>query len=370
MGSLLGPSWIGGNKIRTLNNGDEIFPEMLAAIRNALQSINFETYVYEHGKIPEAFAQALSERAAAGVRVNVLVDGHGGKRGKRYRSMMEDAGVKLHVYHPWFDIRRYNYRTHRKLLIVDGRIGFIGGVGIGDDWKGRARSAEEWRETHYRVEGPVVAQLQAAFADNWLESEEEVLQGPGFFPALPPVGKIYAAAFVSSPRSHRSHVELMYHLAIASARHSLLIATPYFVPDDTLLDALCAASRRGVKVAILMPGEHIDSKSVRRASRKRWRRLRECGVQLFEYEPTMMHTKLLVADGLFVSVGSGNFDPRSLRINDEANLNVLDAGFAREQTRIFEADLRRARPVERTGGPAPAAEIPLQAIQTPVEGQL
>jgi len=214
----------------------------------------------------------------------------------------------------------------------------------------------------------VVAELQGAFLDNWLNSRRELLLGADYFPTLPAAGDLTASAFFSSPLRGRSTLELMDLLAIASARQTLDITNAYFLPDRIMVEALCAAARRGVRVRILIPGKHMDQKSVQRQSRKRWPRLLEAGVQLYEYDPTMIHTKLLVADGLFVSVGSGNLDPRSLRINDEANLNVLDAGFAREQTRLFERDLRRAGPVRMQGHSI--VEMPQQAAGTPLESQL
>jgi cardiolipin synthase len=374
MGALIVPGFASGNRVQTLSNGAEIFPAMLAAIRGARKSINFETFVFERGEIPAEFAQALGERARAGVSVNVILDAFGASKSTPYRQELRDAGVHLELYHRlfWFDAHRFNYRTHRKLLIVDGRIGFIGGVGIADAWNGRASNPEEWRDLHYRVEGPVVAQMQGAFNDDWLDTHHEVLQGSAYYPPLSPAGSLPAKVFFSSPRPGRSAVELMYHLAIAGSQRSLRIETPYFLPDRALLDALCAAAQRGVRVQIIMPGEHIDQKAVRRASRKRWPKLLQAGVELYEFQPTMIHTKLLVADDLFTSVGSANFDPRSLRINNEANLSVLDAGFAAEQTRIFQRDLQRSQRVENDGGhPLKRPhEIPVQTAQTPVESQL
>jgi cardiolipin synthase len=376
MASVLGPSWERGNKITTLNNGDEIFPSMLAAIRGARETINFETYVYWEGTIPEAFAVALAERARAGVTVNVLLDGQGCLPARVYTKMLRDAGVNLQIYHPLslFSTHRVNYRTHRKLLVVDGKTAFTGGVGIADEWAGNARHPGEWRETHYKVEGPVVAQLQGIFADNWLDEAEELLQGSGHFPPLRSRGGMEAAAFMSAPMRGRCNVEVMYHTAIAASGKSILITTPYFVPDKELTEALCQAARRGVKVAVLMPGRHINSKLVRRASRRKWPQLIESGVQLYEYQPTMIHSKILVVDDLFVSVGSANFDPRSMRINDEANLNVLDREFALEQRWIFLRDLKASRQVKVDGGLMEQMTalpfLPLQFAEMSIEGQL
>lgn len=374
MGALITPGFVGGNQVTVLNNGNEIFPAMLGAIRSAQKTINFETFVFEAGEIPDAFAQALAERARRGVKVKVILDAIGASKSRRYHDDLRAAGVELERYHSLLGPRlhRFNFRTHRKLLIVDGRVGFIGGVGIGDSWNGNGNTPEEWRDQHFRVTGPVVGQLQAAFNDNWLKTRRELLQGPDYFPPLAPTGHVTAKAFFSSPLQGRASVELMYHLAIASARESLLIENAYFLPDDDLVEALCAAARRGVKVQIIMPGEHMDQKAVQRASRKRWPRLLEAGVELFEFQPTMIHSKLLIADGLFVSVGSANFDPRSLRVNDEANLAVLDSAFARRLTGDFRRDQAQSRRVD----PAEfhvvrkLTEAPLQTVQLPLEGQL
>jgi cardiolipin synthase len=373
LGSLLGGTLVPGNRITTLRDGDEIFPAMLAGIGSARRTITFESFVFYHGDVPAQFAAALAERARAGVKVKVILDANGAKKSRRYHRDLRDAGVDLVIYHRalWPDIRRYNHRTHRKLLVIDGTVGFIGGVGIADEWKGRASKPDEWRDLHYRVEGPVVAQLQGAFNDNWFKSRKEILHGPEYFPPLRSAGSARAGVFFSSPRHGRHTVDLMYHLALSAARESVMIENAYFLPDDALVDALCATAHRGVKVRVIMPGEHIDQKAVRRASRKRWPKLLAAGVELYEFKPTMIHSKLLIVDGRFVSVGSSNFDPRSLAINDEANLNVLDPAFAREQTGLFLRDLRLSEPVKGRGSkPADVAELPVQAAQAPVESQL
>jgi cardiolipin synthase len=372
-GSLLGASFLPGNRVTTLNDGEEIFSAMLAAIRQAKRTITFETFVFHQSKVAQEFVDALSARARAGVEVKVILDGLGSLSAGRYHAPLRAAGVHLEIYHPLWspDLWRINSRTHRKLLIVDGRIGFIGGVGIGDEWRGRSGGGNQWRELHYRVEGPVIAQMQAAFNSNWFKLHHEVLLGDGYFPALPAVGKAHAGVFYSAPQRGRYAVGLMYHLAIAGARKSLLIENAYFVPDDALTAALCAAARRGVKVQIIMAGRDIDFPAVRLASRKRWPQLRAAGVELYEFRGTMLHSKLLVADGLFVSVGSANFDPRSLAINDEANLNVIDLQFAREQSRIFQRDLLRSKPVNLDPLTAKRIiELPLRLLQTPFEFQL
>jgi cardiolipin synthase len=373
MGNLLGTPFTGGNRITTFSNGDEIFPAMLHAIRDAKRTITFETFVFENGAVPDAFAGAFAERARAGVNVHLILDAHGARKSRKYHAMWRDAGVQWEIYHPLFfwDLRRYNNRTHRKLLVIDGRIGFIGGVGIADEWIGDADSPQHWRDNHYRVEGPAVAQLQGAFAENWRRTAEEILHGPDYFPPLGKAGSTAGSLFYSSPRHGAIDVPIMYHLAISSARRSLLIENAYFVPDHESVEALTSAARRGVRVEIIVPGRHIDEKAVRRASRKRWKALLDAGVRLYEYQPTMIHSKLLIADGLFVSIGSANFDNRSLRLNDEANLNVLDARFAAEQTRIFQRDRARSiRVTLQNYRERKLTELPLEHAQTPVESQL
>ncbi|HEX8373216.1 MAG TPA: phospholipase D-like domain-containing protein [Chthoniobacterales bacterium] len=371
IGVTLSGGFLPGNHVETLENGDEIFPAMLEAIRSAKHSVNFETFVFYNDKTGRLFTDALVDRAKAGVPVRVIIDAVGGAKTTGLRREMRDAGVDVHVYHPllWIDPFRTNHRTHRKLLIVDGKVGFIGGVGIGDDWQGHAQDEKHWRDLHYRLRGPVVAQLQGAFLDNWLKGRREMVQGPAYFPALGPAGTVMATAFSSSPLRSRYSAELMYHLCIASAKKSILIENPYFLPDRVMVDALANAAQRGVNVQIIVPGKHIDQKAVRRASRKRWPRLIKAGVKLYEYEPTMIHTKLLIVDSQFVSIGSTNLDPRSLRINDEANVNILDPAFAKTQEAIFAKDLQTTEPVKLDSS-GDVIDAPLTLIATPLEGQL
>lgn len=371
---MFGPSLVGGNRAVTLINGDEIFSAMLEAVRSAKKTINFETYVFKDGEVARPLAQALAERARAGVQVQVILDAQGSHgAGRDNLAAMRDAGVQLEKYHSvfWWDLRRYNNRTHRKLLIVDGKIGFIGGVGISDLWSGDAQSPEHWRDTHFRVEGPVVAQLQAAFEDNWLKTRGELLHGPDYFPDLKNAGSMTAQVFGSSPRNGSINVNLMYQLAISAATRSVKIENAYFIPDHQLMQVLCEAAERGVKVEIITPGPHIDQKAVRHASHACWPELLRAGVKLYEYQPTMIHCKLLIVDGLFVSVGSANFDNRSLRLNDEANMNVLDAKFAARQSAIFEMDKRDCQPAELDkNGVLKMTETPVQGAATAASPQL
>jgi cardiolipin synthase len=346
MGALLGPPIVGGNRAETLVNGEQIFPSMLAAIRSARHSITFETYIYWSGQVGREFADALAERAKAGVKVHILLDWVGSqKMDAALLAGMKQSGVEMYRYHPlaWYSLDRLNNRTHRKLLVVDGRVGFTGGVGIADEWNGHAQDPDHWRDTHYRVAGPVVAQMQAAFADNWMKVSGAVLLGDAYFPAVPADGGLPAQVFKSSVEGGAESMHLMYLLAIASAQHTIDLSMAYFVPDDIAMVALLDALKRGVRIRIIMPGPHTDAALVRHASRGKWGPLLYAGAEIHEFQPTMFHCKVLVVDGLWVSVGSTNFDVRSFRLNDEANLNVYDREFATRQRHDFEQDLARSK---------------------------
>ena len=346
MGVLLGPPMLDGNRVDVLLNGEEIFPAMLQVIRGARRTITFETYIYWSGSIGREFADALVERARAGVKVHVLLDWIGSVK-------MEDAlldelragGVELERYHRphWYHLSRLNNRTHRKLLVVDGMVGFTGGVGVADQWRGHAQDEDHWRDTHFRLEGPAVAQMQAVFMDNWIKATGRVLHGGDYFPPLQPRGTMTAQMFSSSPTGGSESMHLMYLLSIAAATKTIDLSSAYFVPDDLTIAALLEALQRGVRVRIITPGPIIDTQVVRAASRAGWGPLLRAGAQTSEYQPTMFHCKVMVVDGLLVSVGSTNFDNRSFRLNDEANLNIYDEAFAAHETAQFEDDLRHAR---------------------------
>jgi cardiolipin synthase len=334
-----------GNRVTALLNGDQIFPPMLQAIRGAQKSINLESYIYWAGDIGQAFAAALAERARAGVAVHVLLDWVGSERMDRaLEDEMTRSGVKVYRYHPpsWTQIGRLNNRTHRKLLIVDGTVAFTGGVGIAPAWTGDAQDPDHWRDTHFEVEGPVVGQMQSVFLDNWVKVAGDVSHGQDYLPLVTPVGSSRAQMFSSSPTGGSESMELMYLLTITAAAKSIDLSASYFVPDDLTRRALLAALRRGVRIRIIVPGTHIDSETVRLASKANWGELLAAGAEISEFEPTMYHCKVMIVDGLLVSVGSTNFDNRSMRLNDEATLNVLDREFATKQTAIFEADLHRS----------------------------
>ncbi len=348
MGTLLGPAIIPGNRVRYLENGVQIFPAMLEAIRGAQRSITFETYIYWSGHVGAQFADAIAERARAGVRCHVLIDWVGSqKMDDALIETLESAGVEIERYHPlsWYHLARMNNRTHRKVLVVDGKVGFTGGVGIADLWEGNAEDPEHWRDAHFEVHGPVVAQMQAVFLDNWIKATGAVLSGEAYFPSLAPAGASPAQMFSSSPSGGSESMQLMYLMAIAAAEHTIALSASYFVIDKNTTRALVDAANRGVRVRILVPGRHIDAPVVRHASRGQWGPLLAAGIEIHEYQPTMFHCKVFVVDGLLVSVGSTNFDNRSLELNDEANLNVYDRAFGARMTEVFERDLEHGRRV-------------------------
>jgi cardiolipin synthase len=350
MGQLLGPGILSGNRLKALQNGDQIFPAMLDAIRGARETITFETYIYWSGDIGKKFSEALCERSSAGVKVHVLLDWVGtGKIEGKYLKDLKAAGVEVERYHPlrWYNLARMNNRTHRKLLVVDGRTGFTGGVGIADLWEGHAESKDHWRDSHYQIEGPAVAQMQAAFTDNWIKTRAQVLFGSNYFPELKPVGSSRAQVFKSSRGEGSESVRLMYLLSIASATKTIRLQAAYFVPDDLAIATFVAACKRGVKIEIIVPGPHADALVVQSASRSLWGALLDAGIEIYEYQPTMYHCKVIIVDDVWVSVGSTNFDDRSFRLNDEANLNIYDAAFATEQAKVFEEDKRKSRLMTR-----------------------
>jgi cardiolipin synthase A/B len=348
LSTLLGPPIAAGNKVQSYYNGDQIFPAMLDAINSAKKTITFESYIYWSGDIGKKFADALSERAQAGVKVHVLIDWVGSQKiDATYIERMTNAGVEVEKYHElkWYNFFRMNNRTHRKILVVDGRIGFTGGVGIADEWTGNGLDPNRWRDTHFKVEGPAVQQMQAAFLDNWLKVRPEVHQSEDYFPQLDSVGQAWAQMFKSSSREGGSSVHIMYLLALNAAKKSIQIENAYFAPDKTTIDALVNARKRGVEVTLIVPSKLTDSQIVRHASREQWGPLLESGVKIYEYQKAKFHCKVLVIDSYFVSVGSTNFDERSFRLNDEANLNVLDSDLAANELRTFSQDIIHSKEV-------------------------
>lgn len=343
MGQLMGPTFTDGNRVDALRNGEEIFPAMLEAIRSARQTITLENFLWHEGRITEAFSEALAERARAGVAVHVLQDAFGCDRlHGPSMNRLRDAPVELEIFRAVW-LSRMNYRTHRKLLVVDGAVGFIGGVCLSDDWQGDGRTPGRWRDMHYRVEGPVVAQMQAAFLDNWMETRAEVLHGDRYFPALKPAGGLRCQVFKSSVGEGADSARLMFLLSIAAARRHIRIASAFFLPDRLMMQTLIDARRRGVEIDVIAPGADNDAPIVRLAGRSRWAPLLRAGIRIHEYLPARFHCKYLVVDDCWCSVGSTNIDHRSLRLNEEVNLNVLDRDFAAAHVRFFEDDLAQCR---------------------------
>jgi len=349
MHALTGAPMTPGNRCEVLKNGVQIFPSMLAAIRGAQKTINLEFYIYWDGEIGRQFAEALAERARAGVKVKIILDAVGSSSTSRtLTDFLLRNGIDIEWYHPlrWYTLSRFNHRTHRKMLIVDGTIGFSGGVGIADNWLGDADRDDHWRETMIRVEGPVVTQMQFAFMDNWVKSRGELLTGLDYFPQVEPRGGHLTQVIKSSPSEGSSTVKLLYIISIVSAEKSIWISNAYFVPDPDTLRALEGAVRRGVDVRVIVPGEHTDVPIVRQASRLYYETLLTHGIRVFEYQPTMMHAKTMVVDGIWSTVGSSNFDDRSFRLNDEVNVNVYDEGIAAQLETMFREDLARSEEVK------------------------
>jgi cardiolipin synthase len=342
-----------GNRIDVLLNGDETFPIMLRDIKAAKSTITFAQYLFEGGSLAREFAEAFGERCRAGVKADILLDSHGsGKTPADILALMRDAGCRVEFFRrveapailfPW-KLLQYNYRSHRRVLVIDGKVGFTGGYGIADTWKGDGRTADHWRDTNARIEGPVVKFLQAAFAESWLEATGIAIGGQGYFPRLQPIGKIPAQIVSSSPAGGSFQNYMLFLLSINSARKSILITNPYFIPDSVMTDALLKAVSRGVRVVVLAPGK-IDSRLTYVASRSHYGELLLGGVEIYEYQPALMHAKTMVVDGIWATIGSTNFDNRSFALNQELNLTVYDGSITRRLEEIFREDLKYAKKI-------------------------
>jgi cardiolipin synthase A/B len=360
-----------GNDAELLINGDRIFPALLETIGSAERSLNLETYVYWKGDIATEVADAVCERASAGVRCNVILDALGSaliEEGVIER--LEKAGVNVVRFRPPkpYAVRRLPNRTHRRLLIADGRVGMTGGVGIAREWTGDAQDSDHWRDTHVRVRGPVVRGMQGAFAEHWLEATGEVLGGDDYLPDLDPTGDGRMQLVRSKANVGDTNVEALYYLAIASSSRSIDLTAAYFVPRPAFTEALAKAVRRGVDVRLLVPGSHTDKRFVRVAGRGSYTPLLEAGARIFEYKPTMLHAKSMVVDGAWSTVGTVNFDNRSFQLHDEVTLCVWSEHFAGLLRESFEADLERSEEIEpgrwRERGPAErAAELAMRPLR-------
>jgi cardiolipin synthase A/B len=336
-----------GNRVTVLRNGREIFPAMLEAIQHANETVNFATYVYWTGSIAPQFAQALGERAAAGVEVNVLLDAVGAaKMDRGLVDQLERAGATVAWFRPpkWHTLHKLNNRTHRKILILDGKVGFTGGVGIAEEWTGNCEDSEHWRDTHVRMEGPIVRDLLSGFVDNWAEATGCMLSGRQHLPDVAGLDDgIQAQVTRSTAQKGSTDAEQLFYAAIACARERIWLTTAYFAPRQAFVDALCEAEGRGVDVRVLTNGPHTDQQVVRQAGRRCYEQLLGCGGRIFEYQRTMLHAKVLLVDSHWVTVGSVNFDNRSFALNDELNISFRDPGVVAELEKHFLADLEDAR---------------------------
>jgi len=333
------------NEIDLYVNGNEIFPPMLAAIREAEETIEFLTFVYWTGDIAREFAEALAEASRRGVRVRVLLDAVGAaKMPDELTTMMDEAGCEVAWYHPleWYTLQRLNYRTHRKVLVADRRVAFTGGVGIAEEWTGDAADPGHWRDDHFRIRGPAVRHLHAAFTETWRRATGEVMVDAIPEDSLDARGTALATPLVTSPRGRASDISVVVWLLLVRAERTVDIATPYFVPDHSLVEAIAATAARGVRVRLLVPGPHMDKEIVRKASLGTFDDLIDGGVEVWEYQPTMMHAKTMVVDGRWSMIGSANFDNRSMELNDELMLVVDETDLAEQITRTFEADLQHS----------------------------
>ncbi len=335
-----------GNSAQILQNGDQFFPAFFADIAAARGSIHLETYVWWKGEICDRLAAALADKARHGVEVRITIDALGAHRAEsKLFERMKQAGVKMSLYRPprLSEIGLYNNRTHRKLAIFDGRVAYVFGHGIAEEWTGHGQDKDHWRDTGVRLMGPIVNSVQAVFAQNWIDETTQVLVGERYFPPQPAAGTVRAHMVWSSPRGGVSEMELIDKLVIACARHDLIIQNPYFIPDDELVNLLANAVKRHVRVRLMIPGPVTDSPIVRHAGHAQFQAMLDQGIEIYEFEPTLSHQKIVIVDGVWSLVGSTNFDDRSLDINDEASVGLIDPGIAGQLGAAFAEDLKRCK---------------------------
>jgi cardiolipin synthase len=370
---------IQGNHVEILLNGNETFPAMLKAIRGARRSITYTQYLYQEGAIAYDFAEAFAERCRAGVQVHLLIDSHGGSKiPKDIPPLLEEAGchfrwfrrIKLFQFITPWELLRYNYRNHRRILVIDGKVGFTGGHGVSEPWTGDGRTENHWRDTDARVEGPVVHQLQAAFIESWRETTGQLLGGDAYFPSLETRGKTYSQIVKSSPSGGSYESYMLFLLSITSARKTIYFSNPYFLPDQRMQQALLDAVKRGVRVVALLPGK-IDHKLVYWASRSGFEPLLLGGIEIYEYQPALMHAKTMVVDSVWATVGSTNLDNRSFALNEEINLIVYDAAVAGQLEKAFQEDLKHSKRLTYEAWKArPLKEKFLEFFTIPIKEQL
>ena len=335
-----------GNEVKVLENGDEFFPSLLHDIANARESIHIESYIWRRGAICDQVANALAIKASQGVEVRLLVDASGGhKLERRLIKLMKDSGVQVRMFHPIriSNLGRLDNRDHRKIVVIDGRIGYIGGFGYASEWTGHAQDHDHWRDTGLRVMGPVVNRLQGAFCENWIEETGEIPAGERYFPHLGRAGPTQAHIAYTSPTGSVSSVQVLYYLAISAAQHEIIIQNPYMLPSVDAIQALSAAVSRGVDVKVMVPAvSATDSPIVQHASHHTFGQMLKAGVKIWEYNPTLLHQKVIIVDGAWACVGSTNFDDRSFQLNDEISMGVLDSTITAQLRAAFAHDLRSA----------------------------
>jgi cardiolipin synthase A/B len=337
-----------GNGVRIYTNGSEFYPAMLEAIRNATRSVNMECYIFQPGRIADQFIEVLSDRAQKGLNVTIVVDAIGSFNlwGRPVRRLRK-AGCRIESYQRlrWYSLARFNNRTHRELLVIDGRVAFCGGAGVADWWAYPKGRRPAWRDTMARFEGPIVAALQGIAAENWLECCGEILTGPEYFPNLDPAGEATAFVIRSSPSDRATASRVTFQLLMEGADHEVRISTPYFLPDRALRRAIKEIAQRGVAVSVIVPGRRTDQRWVRLASRRMWGELLKAGVRIYEYGVTMTHAKILVIDGMWAVLGTTNIDNRSFEHNDEINVAVWDTAVAARLLQDYERDLRDSQEI-------------------------
>lgn len=343
--ALSDPVLVPGNSIKLLHNGDAYFPAMLAAIRSARETVNFEAYIVYSDQIGQQFRDALIERAQAGIEVRVLLDGIGSGWNLKNADvqMMKKAGCKFSYYHPTHSWRidRTNRRSHRRILVVDGKVAFTGAVGFAEQWSGHAQDPKHWRDLQAEIKGPLVASLQAAFQEHWVKTFGESLSGAGQFPHLTDAGDLKAQVVMSRSFS-MAPIPLLQAVAFAAAEKRIWITNAYCTPTDDQVDLLVKAVKRNVDVRLILPGENDDQPLTKSAGRAAYGRMLEGGVKIFEYQPTMIHEKTMVIDGMFALFGSSNLDARSSEINEELDVAVYDREFGKTMEGVFEEDLKHS----------------------------
>lgn len=342
---ILGRPVTSGDAYTVLRNGKDAFPAMIGAIENAKKRISFETYIYSPGEVADRFTAALAAACERGVLVQIVFDAVGSSDGERdARDTLSEAGCQIASFNPvrHTSLEEVNYRTHRKILVVDGQVGFVGGIGVADHWLGDAEAEDQWRDTQFEIRGPAVDYLEGGFHENWIEVggivEPTVSPREG-----PPAGEARSIVVWSSAEGGANQLKLKYLMAVAAARRSLDIQSPYFVTDGSTLWSLLEARQRGVRVRLLLEGDITDAKPVKFAGRAQYEPLLAAGVEIYEFQPTMMHTKAMVVDGTLSIIGSANFDNRSMELNDELNVLVAGHALAADLTRDFEADRKRSK---------------------------